>query len=71
MLVHPIRGLERWKGTMHEGRTKAWPLPGGSIPFYRQTSSLAPLSVTGKVSTDILQGSPPTTRGLGPPRHMS
>jgi hypothetical protein len=53
-LVHPIRGLERWKGAMHEGRTKAWPLPGGSIPFYRQTSSLAPLSVTGKVSTDIL-----------------
>jgi hypothetical protein len=71
MLVHLIRGLERWKGAMHEGRTKAWPLPGGSIPFYRQTSSLAPLSVTGKVSTDILQGSPPTTRGLGPTRHTS
>jgi hypothetical protein len=22
-LVHPIRGLERWKGAMHKGRTKA------------------------------------------------
>jgi hypothetical protein len=40
-------------------------------PFYRQTSSLAPLSVTGEVPTDILQGPPPMTRGLGPTRHMS
>jgi hypothetical protein len=40
-------------------------------PFYRQTSSLAPLSVTGEVPADILQGSPPTTRGLGPTRHTS
>jgi hypothetical protein len=39
-------------------------------PFYRQTSSLAPLSVTGEVPTDNLQGSPPTTRGLGPTCHM-
>jgi hypothetical protein len=66
--VRPIWGLERWKGAMHEGRTKAWPLPGGSIPFYRQISSSAPPSVTGKVSTDVLQGSPPTTQGLGPTR---
>jgi hypothetical protein len=51
---------------MHEGRTKAWLLSGGSIPFYRQTSSLAPLSITSEVSTDILQGSPPTTRGWDP-----
>ena len=67
----PHPGLERWKGATHEGRTKAWPLPGGSIPFYRQTSLLAPLSVTGKVSTDILQGAPPMTWGLGPTRHTS
>jgi hypothetical protein len=45
---------------------KAWPLPGGSIPFYRQTSSLAPLSVTGKVSTNILQGSPLRHGGWDP-----
>jgi hypothetical protein len=29
----PHPGLERWKGAMHEGKTKAWPLPGGSIPL--------------------------------------
>jgi hypothetical protein len=69
--VHPVRGLERWKGATHEGRTKAWPLLGGSIPFYRQISSLAPPSVTGKVSTDVLQGSRPATRGSGPTRHQN
>jgi hypothetical protein len=69
--VRPIWGLERWRGATHEGRMKAWPLPGGSIPFYRQISSLAPLGVTDKVSTDVLQGSPPTTRGLGPTRRAS
>jgi hypothetical protein len=26
-------------------------------------------SVTREVSTDVLQGPPPTTRGLGPTRH--
>jgi hypothetical protein len=69
--VRPIWGLERWKGTTHDGRTKAWPLPRGSIPFYRQISSLAPPRVTGKVSTDVLQGSHPTTRGPGPTRHQN
>jgi hypothetical protein len=29
----PIQGLERWKGTMHEGSAKAWLPPGGSIPL--------------------------------------
>jgi hypothetical protein len=27
----PHPGLKRRKGAMHEGRTKAWPLPRGSI----------------------------------------
>jgi hypothetical protein len=31
--VHPIWGLRRWKGAMHEGSAEACPLPGGSIPF--------------------------------------
>jgi hypothetical protein len=44
---------------------------GIDSPFYRQTSSLAPLSIMGEIPTDILQGSPPTTRGLGPTRHTS
>jgi hypothetical protein len=43
----------------------------GLIPFYRQISSLAPPSVTGKVSPDVLQGSHLTTQGLGPTRHES
>jgi hypothetical protein len=51
---------------MHEGRTKAWPLPRGSIPFYRQTSSLAPPSVTGKVFIEVLQGSPLRPGGWDP-----
>jgi hypothetical protein len=50
----PHLGARKWKGTMHEGRTKAWPLLGDRSPFYRQISSLAPLSVTGKVSTNVL-----------------
>jgi hypothetical protein len=29
----PIRGLGRWKGTMHEGSAEACPPPGGSTPF--------------------------------------
>jgi hypothetical protein len=69
--VRPIWGLERWKGAIRERSAKAWLLPGGSIPFYRQISSLAPPSVTGKVSTDVLQGSHPMTRGLGPTCHKS
>jgi hypothetical protein len=48
---------------------KAWLPPGGLVPFYRQISSLTPPSVTGKVSTDVLQGSCLATRGLGPTRH--
>jgi hypothetical protein len=40
--------------------------PGDRSPFYRQTSSLAPLSVTGEIPTDILQGSPPRHGGWDP-----
>jgi hypothetical protein len=69
--VPPFWGLGRWKGAMHEGSAKAWLPPGGSIPFYRRLSPLASSSVTGKVFTDVLQGPPPTTRGLGPTRHAS
>jgi hypothetical protein len=69
--MRPIWGLRRWKGAMHEGSAKAWLLPGGSTPFYRWHSPLASPNVTGKVSTDVLQGPPPTTRGLGPTRHAS
>jgi hypothetical protein len=29
----PIRGLGRWKDAMHEGSTKTWLPPEGSIPF--------------------------------------
>jgi hypothetical protein len=47
--VHPIRGLERWKGAVHEGRTKAWPLPGGSIPlFIGRPPHLQPLASRAK-----------------------
>jgi hypothetical protein len=67
--LRPIWGLGRWKGTIQERSAKAWLLPGGSIPFYRQISSLAPPSVTGKVSPDVLQGSHLATRGMGPTRH--
>jgi hypothetical protein len=65
----PICGLGRWKGAIQERSAKAWLLPGGSISFYRQISSLAPPSVTGKVSPNVLQGSHLVTRGLGPTCH--
>jgi hypothetical protein len=31
--MHPIWGLGRWKGAMHEGSAEACLLPEGSIPF--------------------------------------
>jgi hypothetical protein len=37
----------------------------------RRLSPLASSSVAGKVFTDVLQGPPPMTRGLGPTRHAS
>jgi hypothetical protein len=38
-------------------------------PFFkRRLSPLVSPSATGKVSTDVLQGPPPMTRGLGPAR---
>jgi hypothetical protein len=67
--LRPIWGLGRWKGAIQERSAKAWLLPGGSIPFYRQISSLAPPNVTGKVSPNVLQGPHLATRGLGPTRH--
>jgi hypothetical protein len=59
--VHPIWGLRRWKGAMQERSAKAWPLPGGSIPFYKQISSLAPQASRAK--------SPPTCSRVPTPRH--
>jgi hypothetical protein len=50
---------------------KAWLPPGGWSLFKGKISSLAPPSVTGKVSIDVLQGSPLATLGLGPTRHES
>jgi hypothetical protein len=41
----------------------------GIDPFLKADPSIAPSSVTGKVSPDVLQGSHPTTRGLGPTCH--
>jgi hypothetical protein len=43
----------------------------GTDPFLKAALPLASPGVTGNVFTDILQGPPPTTRGLGPTRHAS
>jgi hypothetical protein len=43
----------------------------GVDPFLKADLLTRTPSVTGKVSTDVLQGSHPTTRGLGPTRHVS
>jgi hypothetical protein len=43
----------------------------GIDPFLKADLLTRTPSVTGKVSTDVLQGSHPTTRGLGPTRHAS
>jgi hypothetical protein len=43
----------------------------GIDPFLKADLPTRTPSVMGKVSTDVLQGSHPTTRGLGPTRHAS
>jgi hypothetical protein len=43
----------------------------GIDPFLKADLLTRTPSVTGKVSTDVLQGSHPTTQGLGPTRHAS
>jgi hypothetical protein len=43
----------------------------GVGPFLKADLLTRTPSFTGKVSTDVLQGSHPTTRGLGPTRHAS
>jgi hypothetical protein len=40
-------------------------------PFLKEDLPTRTPSATGKVSTDVLQGSHPMTRGLGPTRHTS
>jgi hypothetical protein len=47
--------------------TTAW----GVDPFLKADPLTRTPSVTGKVSTDALQGSHPTTRGLGPTCHTT
>jgi hypothetical protein len=43
----------------------------GIDPFLKAALPTRIPSVTSKVFTDVLQGSPPTTQGLGPTRHAS
>jgi hypothetical protein len=43
----------------------------GIDPFLKAALPTRIPSVTGKVSTDVLQGPPPMTRGLGPTCHAS
>jgi hypothetical protein len=43
----------------------------GIDPFLKRLSPLASSSAMGKVFTNVLQGPPPTTWGLGPTRHAS
>jgi hypothetical protein len=43
----------------------------GIDPFLKADLLTRTPSITGKVSTDALQGSHPLTRGLGPTRHAS
>jgi hypothetical protein len=40
--VHPIWGLERWKGMMNAKSVKAWLLPGRSTPFKGRSSHSHP-----------------------------
>jgi hypothetical protein len=43
----------------------------GIDPFLKAALPTRILSVASKVFTDVLQGPPPMTRGLGPTRHAS
>jgi hypothetical protein len=62
----PSGGSKGGRAQCMRGERRHGHCPGDRSPFYRQTSSLAPLSVTGKISTDILQGSPPRHGGWDP-----
>jgi hypothetical protein len=45
--------------------------PWGVGPFLKADLVTCTPSITGKISTNMLQGSHPMTQGLGPTRHAS
>jgi hypothetical protein len=63
--VLPIRGLGRWKGTMHEGSTKAWLPPGGSTPFLKAALPTRILKRHGQSLHRRAPGSSPYDMGAG------
>jgi hypothetical protein len=52
-------------------KSKGMATARGIDPFLKADLPTRTPSVTGKVSADVLQGSYPTTRGLGPTCHTS
>jgi hypothetical protein len=68
----PIRGLGRWRDTMHEGSAKTWlPSNGGRPPFKGNSPHLRPQPLRAESSPTCSKVLPHTTRGLGPTRHAS
>jgi hypothetical protein len=67
----PIRGLGRWKDTMHEGSAKTWSSFKGVTLLLKAT---LPTCVLSRCGLSLLQHAPrssPYGAGLGPTRHAS
>jgi hypothetical protein len=69
--VSPIRGLGRWKDTMHKGARRHGRLPKGVTLLLKAT---LPTCAPNRRGLSLLQHTPsssPTARGLGPTRHAN
>jgi hypothetical protein len=69
--VSPIRGLGRWKDTMHKGARRHDRLPKGVTLLLKAT---LPTCIPSRHGLSLLQHTPrssPTARGLGPTCHAS
>jgi hypothetical protein len=69
--VLPVRGLERWKGAMHEGSAKTW-LPSKGVTLLLKAT--LPTCVLSQRGLSLLQHAPRSSlydKGLGPTRHAS
>jgi hypothetical protein len=69
--VSPIRGLGRWKDTMHKGARRHGRLPKGVTLLLKAT---LPTCAPNRRGLSLLQHTPrssPAARGLGPTRHAN
>jgi hypothetical protein len=69
--VSPIRGLGRWKDTMHKGARRHGRLSRGHPPFKGDSPCLRPQPSWAESSPTRSKILPPTARGLGPTCHAN